>query len=398
MSALLSALLGGSGGVPIGASMLSQPGQNLMTLGDGSVWLRAGVLAAASLYPAAAQLTFLGAHGFTSRAAGAGVGSTQRRLATDGNGRYMLTDGDNSWVRMSNDRGKTWSNVAHGLGVPATDIIFADGRWVVVGNSVSYAFCNTSTNGTSFGAAVTLAGVLTSGVANTAQIAHSGALYYVAVAADTPLWLWSSPTAASGTWTNRSNSASTSSNMFGLGAGGGRAVVTIAAAPNVQTVVDGSAAVDRNTGFSFGVSGQRAAYQNGMFVFWTSNTTFGTSTDLTTFTPQTQSALSAVQVNPLQWFQANGRLSYAAANSFLGLLSTADGINFDYQSTSVDLSANTLAAIAGDAVSLVHAPTGSASVWQADSAFAAPNRVGRALQSYANSSQMVNPALYYKVK
>ena len=41
--------------MPIGSAMLMQAGNNLVTMADGSVWLRTGVLAPAASYPLAAQ-------------------------------------------------------------------------------------------------------------------------------------------------------------------------------------------------------------------------------------------------------------------------------------------------------------------------------------------------------
>ena len=382
-----------SGNLPVGAAMLMQAGNSLVTMADRSVWLRTGVLAPASSYPAAARLEYLRAHNFSSVSPGSGTGGTTRRLATDGAGRYMLADGDTTNVRMSSDYGATWTNVAHGLGAfAATDVAYAGGTWLVVGNNGTTVVGNTSTNGTSFSGSFNIGSSVSLFSTATAQIAHSGTLFYVAVGgSDAANACWSSPTGLTGSWTNRTAAALGTS--FALGAGGGKALVVISSSSGAHKCTDGASFTSTTLPFIAGTSA-RPAYIAGNFVVYQTSSAYALSSDLTTFTQYDMPAGTGIGY---QWAVVGSRLIYLAA-SLSGIAYTSDGVNWDYQSASISAGGAVSDAFAADAQSMVYQASGVATAYRAASSVIASNYVGRSVLTYANSNIMNNPYLYYRVK
>jgi hypothetical protein len=307
----------------------------------------------------------------------------------------MLADRDNSLVRMSNDYGKTWTNVGHGLGVNASDIICVGTTWIVVGNNDAAVYAAISTNGTSFGARITVANI-SEGAETTAQIAHSGTLYYIAVAMPSTNSVWSSSTGASGTWAGLSLASGISGQAFALSAGNGRALVTIGNQFSAQRIVGSGNAVSVSISPAL-AAGWRHAYFKGKFYLFSNSGQYTTSTDLTTFSG-TIGLPTQTNVAGNVWTIADGRLIYAG-NGTSGFVSTTDGESWNYQSSNLGSWSNVAStAFAGDATGLVLSGSAATSVHRAESTFAAPNYVGRAVEAYSSGSQMVSPVLYYRVK
>ena len=381
--------------MPIGSAMLMQAGNNLVTMADGSVWLRTGVLAQAASYPLAAQREHLRAHSFGSISPGGSGAGTVRRVATDGAGRYMIADGDTAYVRMSSDYGATWSNVAHGMATAATDVAYAGGTWLVVSNTTAQLYANDSTNGTSFIGAYTIG---TSGgsqfQADSAQIAHSGTLFYVAIGgSDTANNAWSSPTAASGTWTNRSVSATFGTSGFGLGAGGGKALISITGTPTMHRCTDGGSFAS-TTAPSSPATAARPAYIAGAFIVFFSSSSYFYTTDSVAFAQYSSPTGCAIGY---QWALTGGRLVYLATSNS-GISYTADGLTWDYQSTSISAGGALSDGFAMDTQTMIYQPSGSATGYRAASSIASSNYVGRSMSTYASGNQQSNPFLYYRIK
>lgn len=390
---------------PIGSPQLFQAANDLTTLADGSQWLRTGVLAPASAYPAAAKLDHLKAHAFGTITPGYSSSATQRRIATDGAGRYMVTDGDTTNVRMSSDYGQTWSNVAHNLtvGAAAVDVIYAAGTWLVVGNVGTSVVGSVSTNGTSFGAGFTI-GSPANASGSTAQVAHSGSLFYVAIQSiDANNGIWSSPTGLSGSWTNRSGAAWNVSSGLGLGAGGGRAVAISGGSLNAFVAVDGSAGTAQGLPGA-ALSSVRPAYIGGLFILEQSALSYYTSSTalVGTWTVRQRPVGCATVNGP--WAVANGQLIQTSDANGLGMVFTSDAINWSYQAASFAAATPTLTgAIAADTNTMIFALSGTTSGQRAASSFLASNYVGRSVTVDVQNASggpvyAGRPTLYYRVK
>ena len=378
--------------MPIGSAMLMQAGNNLVTMADGSVWLRTGVLAPAASYPLAAQREHLRAHSFGSISPGGSGAGTVRRVATDGAGRYMIADGDTVNVRMSADYGATWSNVAHNLGLAATDIAYAGGTWLVIGNSTTAVVGASSINGTSFSSNFTI-GSGASLQASSAQAAHSGALFYVAVGGvDAANSTWSSATGLSGSWTNRTFS-SLGNSGFGLGAGGGKALISITGASPMYRCTDGGSFASTTAPSSPAIAA-RPAYIAGAFIVFFSSSAYFYTTDSVAFA---QYDLPIGCSIGYQWALAGGRLVYLSAGNG-GISYTTDGLTWDYQSTSISAGGAPSDGFAMDTQTMIYQPSGSATGYRAASSIASSNYVGRSVSTYASGNQQSNPFLYYRIK
>ena len=93
-------------GLPLGAVMTMPEIGPLVTLGDGSQWLKSGYLLPKAGYEAAAKVVALGGHIF-SWTASAALATGTTGIATNGTGTYVICFGDAANVYVSTDYGVT---------------------------------------------------------------------------------------------------------------------------------------------------------------------------------------------------------------------------------------------------------------------------------------------------
>lgn len=203
-------------GMPVGSFSYAPIDNPLLTMADGTQWLRSGLAVASAGYPVAASLVHMRAHRFTRAATQI---SSISAIATDGAGTFVIAaSGDSTNVFVSTDNGQTWTARAHNLGLSGSGVaavVWTGARFVVVGNdgapSVNAA---TSTNGTAW----TLSTVASSGLSAVAggsvDMCWNGTNVVVMVhGQDATHTIYTSPTGLSGTWTARTIPASSAPNI-----------------------------------------------------------------------------------------------------------------------------------------------------------------------------------------
>jgi hypothetical protein len=121
---------------PIGSIRVMADLGLFVNLADNSTWLRQSAFAPAAGYPRAASLEHLKAHSFSRASGSANDLSVQwhRRVATDGAGTFIMTDGVASTIRRSTDGGATWANVTINMGGPVfNNVVYRNGKfWLFV--------------------------------------------------------------------------------------------------------------------------------------------------------------------------------------------------------------------------------------------------------------------------
>jgi hypothetical protein len=401
---------GGAASSVIGDTRLFQYTQNVVKLGDNSEWLASGVFAAASLYPAAAKLEHLRAHALSTVSAGATASDVKKRLATDGNGVYILADNDATNVRRSTDYGATWSNVAHNLGTNVTDVIYIGGGvFVLCGATVGNLVSTRSTDsGATFGGLHTVlaAGSSQNGIA---MLAWSGGLVWIAGGtADNANFAASSAAGVSGTWTNRSANGAIGANIA-LWAGNGRAYLTGATTAISVAADGGTFAAGGTLPFSAVANVRGGVAPNGNVVVSNGSTVAAYSTDGGVTWSAQMTLPSQVRFLPNSFFTVNSRLLAVGAagggSVGIGLVSTLDGINWVSQSTTPDSSeyntgTSSNIGAAGDSRTIVIAPPSVSTIRRASSTWDVSNYVGKWNAAYSAGTAATGgtPNLYYRVK
>lgn len=181
---------------PVG-TMLAMPARAaLLTLGDGSKWLRSGYLALAASYPTAAALQHMRAHSFSATATV--LGSNGLSLATNGTGTWVIVRASASTISYSTDNGQTWSTAAHGMAANPTKVVWAGARFVAVGNDSTLLAAGTSTDGITWANNV-IANPGSGLTANTAVVAWNGSVVIAAVQGGDAY----TSTTGTGSWTAR---------------------------------------------------------------------------------------------------------------------------------------------------------------------------------------------------
>lgn len=196
------------GSTPVGSFMPSPIANALLTLADGSQWLRAGLALAAAGYVQAATVAHLRAHRFTRTATQASA--LVSALATNGSGTFVaVVPGDATNVYTSTDGGQTWTARAHNIGIGACAIVWTGARFVAVGNNATTDVkAATSPDGVTWTLSSIATG-LTATTAGTVDIAWDGSAVAVMVPGqDTTHTIYTSPSGLSGTWTARTIPAS----------------------------------------------------------------------------------------------------------------------------------------------------------------------------------------------
>ena len=356
--------------LPVGATLPLTLTGSAVTLGDGSVWLKYGVLARAALYPEAAALEHLRAHGFSNTAYT--VPSGFRAVATDGLGTFVVADLHITNVQVSTDYGQTWAGVAHGLGVNATDVMWDGTQFIVVGNDTTNLSRSTSPTGAVWTNTVTVG--FSAVVTQTAKVAYSGGLYYFALPQNSGSdgYVVTSTTARGAT-TNRwaSPPFQLNTTSYSLSAGGGRALLTNGTGSAAAKFTDGAnGAVVLLPIPPVAAAPSRNPYYNGNFVIFSSASQrdYVLSTDLTTFS-EVRSVPASIVGSPVI---VGNRLAIAAE---WGFLSTNDLSSWTSQSASFNPNAfgGTLAGCRRSLVFMTIGAPGKVALSTYDN----PNYVGR---------------------
>lgn len=194
-------------GMPIGSMMGHQERGTRLFLGGGQEWLRSGVLALASAYPDAAALPTTQAF-ITQFATTTVNGVNSIHVASDGAGRYVAAMNSGfGKVRVSLDDGDTWLDVTlPTVSVNVTDVIYAQGKFVAVGNDGSAGWTWVCSGNPSVPGNWTAIQALStsSASAGTARIKWSGTAFVFVLSNPNPsTQIATSPTANAGTWTAR---------------------------------------------------------------------------------------------------------------------------------------------------------------------------------------------------
>lgn len=134
-----------SSSASVGSFQLMADGPDVVSLLDGSHWLRAGAFAVAASYPGAATLEHMKAYAVSRQASSFAPGL----MAHDGNGIivWVPTGTPEANVQVSTDHGATWSLVAHGMSINPSFVAFLNGKFWLVGNDASSIYAAESVTG-----------------------------------------------------------------------------------------------------------------------------------------------------------------------------------------------------------------------------------------------------------
>jgi len=115
---------------------------------DMSKFLRSGTVGLSTLYPQAAKIESLMAHGTGISTLPAAASITA--YAYDSNNTVVLCYGDATNVMVSTNKGVSFSLVPHNLGIAATSVIRTATRFIVAGCDGTNVKCSYSTTGATF--------------------------------------------------------------------------------------------------------------------------------------------------------------------------------------------------------------------------------------------------------
>lgn len=120
----------------------------IVTKPDMSKFLRSGIVGLSTLYPQAAKIESLMAHG--TGISTLPVTTSITAYAYDGNNTVVLCYGDATNVMVSTNKGVSFSLIPHNLGIAATSVIRTGTRFIVAGCDGTNVKCSYSTTGATF--------------------------------------------------------------------------------------------------------------------------------------------------------------------------------------------------------------------------------------------------------
>ena len=165
----------GGGAYQIGDAAYIPDSGTVITKPDQTKFLRSGTVALSSLYPLAAKIESLMAHGTGISTLPATTSITA--YAYDGNNTVVLCYGDTTNVMVSTNKGVSFSLVPHNLGIAATSVIRTSTRFIVAGCDGTNVKCSYSTTGATFTAGGTMPFTGSAGT----KMAWDGAIAVIAV-------------------------------------------------------------------------------------------------------------------------------------------------------------------------------------------------------------------------
>lgn len=356
--------------IPIGFPIVMPHGKNpTFTMGDGSVFLRSGLLVPPSTYPKAALCEALQVLGATS-ASFAAAGSIFD-ICTDGGGLNYLVGSNNSTDNYyTTDGGATWSTVAHGLGQICSTVCYGNGYWLAGGTtSTARKISRSATiNGT-----YTVVDNTTSltNTNNSGTLIYTGGTNFAFVAQGTVSNNCAFSSNSGGTWVSKSWATPINANSARLAIaadGAGKVLCSPGQTTVPQYSTDYGATWQNGTANSGAGPYYTAQYYNGHFYFYSSNGQFDISTNGSTLTngpvvPVGADASAAVSTN--NFLQViGGKLCFLlkGQNSGIAGLMTYDGSKFAAKQIRGVFAAGTSAALCGNSAGHAVFMAGNASV------------------------------------
>lgn len=272
--------------IPIGFPIVIPHGKNpTFTMGDGSVFLRSGLLVPPSTYPKAALCEALQVLGTTSVSFGTAAGIYD--ICTDGGGlNYLACDNNSANNYYTTDGGATWSTVAHGLGQPCSTVCYGNGYWLAGGTTAAARKISRSStvNGT-----YTVVDNTTSltNTNNSGTLCYTGGANFAFVAQGTTSDNCAFSSNSGGTWVSKSWATviNVNSSRLAIAAdGAGRVLCCYGQSTVPQYSTDYGATWQNGTANSGAGLYYTAQYYNGQFYFYSSNGQFDISTNGSTLT------------------------------------------------------------------------------------------------------------------
>lgn len=371
---------------PIGSMQAMPARAALLTLGDGSKWLRSGYLAPAASYPTAAALQHMRAHSFSDATGGAACFG----LATNGAGTWVATRPTSTSVSVSTDNGQTWATVSTGAGSNLRKVVWAGSRFVAVGNDIAQIAAATSTDGLTWANNI----VVSPGsglTADTAVVAWNGTL--VIATCQGPGSVYTSTT-GTGSWTAR-----TSSHVGapGIDANAFQTVIfNLAGSTGARRSADGITW----SGFTLPTANTAGSWPMLLadrLVYLTSVSGvsgFRTTLDFSTFTGLSVPPITISGGQTEHKFRSGSRIALTSSDTTAGQIAfTSDGAFWDVQSLS-NLSGNYAYGEANGY--LVGVPiSGSTALVYAQSTIDASNAVGISAVVATGTAVTANSATFY---
>lgn len=287
--------------IPIGFPIVMPHDKNpTFTMGDGSVFLRSGLLVPPSTYPKAALCEALQVLGGTSSAFTAG--SSIRDICTDGGGlNYLLACNDPTNNYYTNDGGVTWASIAHGLGQACSTVCYGNGYWLAGGTTGTTRKISRSTtiNGTYTVVDNTTSLTNTDG---SGTLIYTGGTNFAFVAQGTTSNNCAFSSNSGGTWVSKSwaTPINSSSARLAIAAdGAGKVLCCYGQATVPQYSTDYGATWQNGTANSGAALYYTAQYYNGQFYFLAGASQFDVSSNGSTITngPVIPLGADAVAIN-----------------------------------------------------------------------------------------------------
>lgn len=317
---------------PVG-DLAPKSGQSaLLTMRDGSQWLRTGAVIPRAGYPDAAAVEHLRAHIFTEITGATAIAATG--VATDGNGTFVVAYNSTTQVLVSNDYGATWTLRAHNSGGGAiSDVVWTGIRFAGVGNDATGVFGATSSDGITW-AQSTVATALVGYTVITAKACWTGTGVIVVAQSNTTAGIWTSPTGLSGTWTARTAALAINSapQIDGFGANA-LIVLSTASATQQKSLDTGATWVSQSIGSANATGTKPIVLANNVAIVMLTATTYTFTTDFVNWSPTAFSA-GVRAVNGGTFFKTPAGRVYGIGSGLNIVLFTDDGFAWREQAVS----------------------------------------------------------------
>lgn len=231
----ISQVLSGGGGSPIGSLSYYPYTAPYQIDVQGQTWLRTGVVATASGFPIAQTVKHLRVFGTPTVSTGVPLPTTYSAVADNNTGTAVISDGNTAnTLYVTTNYGAAWTTATTGASFIASDVVFANGTFIAVGNTTGQLAVYTSTNGTTWTAGGTT--TLTSAAANSASVTWlaSASLFVIAVGGGTSTTsIFTTPTGAALTARTFAQTIPATTNPTSVAASAGRVIVSFRSGNNV---------------------------------------------------------------------------------------------------------------------------------------------------------------------